>query len=80
MNDRNPGNLRSAIEEAFLAENGFNEMLMIELNAASGNTDYLRSVSGGVCETSDTNHNQGCNLAKQVSSTVACLILFLLKH
>ncbi|XP_073315151.1 histone-lysine N-methyltransferase ATX4-like [Primulina huaijiensis] len=65
LNDRNPGNLRSAIEEAFLAENGFNEMLTIELNAASGNTDYLRSVTGGVCETSDTNHNQGCNLAKR---------------
>ncbi|KZV46560.1 histone-lysine N-methyltransferase ATX4-like [Dorcoceras hygrometricum] len=38
---------------------------MIELNAASGNTDYLRSLAGGVCETSDTNHNQGCNLSKQ---------------
>ncbi|KAK4384856.1 Histone-lysine N-methyltransferase ATX4 [Sesamum angolense] len=61
LNDSKPGNLRSAIEEAFLAENGFNEMLMVEINAAAGNLDYLRSLTRGVFEASDSNQDQHCD-------------------
>ncbi|KAL0400608.1 UNVERIFIED_CONTAM: Histone-lysine N-methyltransferase ATX5 [Sesamum latifolium] len=65
LNDSKPGNLRSAIEEAFLAENGFNEMLMVEINAAAGNLDYLRSLTRGVFEASDSNQDQHCDSVEQ---------------
>ncbi|KAL0299672.1 UNVERIFIED_CONTAM: Histone-lysine N-methyltransferase ATX4 [Sesamum radiatum] len=66
LNDSKPGNLRSAIEEAFLAENGFNEMLMVEINAAAGNLDYLRSLTRGVFEASDSNQDQHCDSVEQL--------------
>ncbi|KAG8381151.1 hypothetical protein BUALT_Bualt06G0092600 [Buddleja alternifolia] len=65
LNDSKPCDLRSAIEEAFLAENGFNEMLMVEINAAAGNMDHLRSVTRGVFEASDSNQDQDYNSVKQ---------------
>ncbi|KAL3521637.1 hypothetical protein ACH5RR_019786 [Cinchona calisaya] len=55
LNDGKPSDLRSAIEEAFLAENGFNEMLMVEINTAAGNSDYLQSLTRGLYEASDSN-------------------------
>ncbi|KVI07097.1 PWWP-like protein [Cynara cardunculus var. scolymus] len=48
LNDNEPSVLRSAIEEAFLAEHGFTEMLMVEINAAAGNLDYLDAIPRGV--------------------------------
>ncbi|XP_071732230.1 histone-lysine N-methyltransferase ATX4-like [Rutidosis leptorrhynchoides] len=45
LHDSEPSVLRSAIEEAFLAEHGFTEMLMVEINAAAGNLDYLDSIT-----------------------------------
>ncbi|KAG5558830.1 hypothetical protein RHGRI_008701 [Rhododendron griersonianum] len=65
LNDSKPSDLRSAIEEAFLAEHGFTEMLMVEINVAAGNLDYLESVRGGVLEASDSNQEQECNTHKQ---------------
>ncbi|GFP81097.1 histone-lysine n-methyltransferase atx5 [Phtheirospermum japonicum] len=65
LNDSKPCDLRSAIEEAFLAENGFNEMLMVEINAAAGNLDYLRSLTRGVFEASNANQDQNCNSVDQ---------------
>uniref|UniRef100_A0A5B7APC3 Putative histone-lysine N-methyltransferase ATX5 n=1 Tax=Davidia involucrata TaxID=16924 RepID=A0A5B7APC3_DAVIN len=61
LNDSTPGDLRSAIEEAFLAEHGFTEMLMVEINAAAGNLDYLDSLTRGVQEATDSNQDQECN-------------------
>ncbi|KAK6135203.1 hypothetical protein DH2020_031048 [Rehmannia glutinosa] len=79
LNDSKPGDLRSAIEEAFLADNGFNEMLMIEINAAAGNLDYLRSHTRGVFVDSDSNQDQNCNsvegdvhMKKESQSCEAC--------
>ncbi|XP_057480013.1 histone-lysine N-methyltransferase ATX4-like [Actinidia eriantha] len=60
FNDSKPSDLRSAIEEAFLAENGFTEMLMVEINVAAGNLDYLDSIHGGVQEATDSNQDQEC--------------------
>ncbi|PSS33006.1 Histone-lysine N-methyltransferase [Actinidia chinensis var. chinensis] len=60
LNDSKPSDLRSAIEEAFLAENGFTEMLMVEINVAAGNLDYLDSIHGGVQEATDSNQDQEC--------------------
>ncbi|XP_051137954.1 histone-lysine N-methyltransferase ATX4-like [Andrographis paniculata] len=65
LKDSEPGVLRSAIEEAFLAENGFNEMLMVEINAAAGNLEYLRSFTRGVLEDSDANQDQCSNFVEQ---------------
>uniref|UniRef100_M1BVI2 SET domain protein n=1 Tax=Solanum tuberosum TaxID=4113 RepID=M1BVI2_SOLTU len=65
LNDSTPADLRSAIEEAFLAENGVVEMLMIEINAAAGNLDHLRSLPRGVFEACDSNQDQECNSPSQ---------------
>ncbi|XP_024971078.1 histone-lysine N-methyltransferase ATX4-like isoform X1 [Cynara cardunculus var. scolymus] len=54
LNDNEPSVLRSAIEEAFLAEHGFTEMLMVEINAAAGNLDYLDAIPRGVHEARGT--------------------------
>ncbi|KAK2973586.1 hypothetical protein RJ640_023236 [Escallonia rubra] len=51
LNDSKPSDLRSAIEEAFLAEQGFTEMLMVEINAAAGNFGYLGAIPRRVQET-----------------------------
>lgn len=68
MNDSKPSDLRSAIEEAFLAEHGFTEMLMVEINVAAGNLDYLESVRGGFLEDTDSNQEQECKTHKQASN------------
>ncbi|XP_051142788.1 histone-lysine N-methyltransferase ATX5 [Andrographis paniculata] len=65
LNDKKPSDLRSAIEEAFLAENGFNEMLLFEINAAAGNSEYLQSLTRGV-GTSDSDQVQNCNSVSPV--------------
>ncbi|GER46707.1 histone-lysine N-methyltransferase ATX5 [Striga asiatica] len=65
LNDSKPCDLRSAIEEAFLAENGFVEMLMVEINAAAGNMDYLRTLTRGAFEASNSNRDQNCNFAER---------------
>ncbi|KAF3654042.1 Histone-lysine N-methyltransferase ATX5 [Capsicum annuum] len=65
LNDSTPAEFRSAIEEAFLAENGIVEMLMVEINAAAGNLNYLRSLPRGLFESSDSNHDQECNSPSQ---------------
>lgn len=70
MNDSAPSDLRSAIEEAFLAESGFNEMLMVEINAAAGNLDYLQSLTRGVFEVSDSNQDLECNSLNKASFVI----------
>lgn len=67
MNDSKPSDLRSAIEEAFLAEQGYTEMLMVEINAAAGNLDYLKVIPGGVREATGSNQDQECNSRNQAS-------------
>ncbi|GFS32197.1 SET domain protein 16 [Actinidia rufa] len=68
LNDSKPNDLWSAIEEAFLAENGFTEMLMVEINVAAGNLDYLDSIRIGVQEATDSNQDQECKTHNQASS------------
>ncbi|GJY49039.1 hypothetical protein Tco_0438995 [Tanacetum coccineum] len=55
LNVSEPSVLRSAIEEVFLAEHGFTEMLMVEINAAAGKLDYLDSIPKGLHETRGSN-------------------------
>ncbi|CAL5364551.1 unnamed protein product [Camellia sinensis] len=70
LNDSKPSDLRSAIEEAFLAEHGFTEMLMVEINAAAGNLGYLESIHGGVQEVTGSNQDQECNIHNQASDVL----------
>ncbi|XP_059629056.1 histone-lysine N-methyltransferase ATX4-like [Cornus florida] len=78
LKESKPGDLRSAIDEAFLAEQGFTEMLMVEINAAAGNLDYLESFPRGVQEATDSNQDQECDsrnqgvLKKKVTLSCEC--------
>ncbi|KAK6803122.1 hypothetical protein RDI58_000906 [Solanum bulbocastanum] len=65
FNDSTPVDLCSATEEAFLAENGVVEMLMVEINAAAGNLDHLQSLPRRVFEACDSNQDQECNSPSQ---------------
>jgi hypothetical protein len=67
LNDSKPSDLRSAIEEAFLAEQGYTEMLMVEINAAAGNLDFLKVIPGGVREVTTSNRYQECNTRNQLT-------------
>lgn len=40
LSNYNPSEFQMAIEEAFLADQGFTEKLMDDINAAAGNTGY----------------------------------------
>lgn len=64
LNDSKPCDLRSAIEEAFLADNGYNEMLMVEISAAAGKSHYLHSLRRRVFEATDLNQDQHCSSAE----------------
>lgn len=66
LNDSKPCDLRSAIDEAFLADNGYNEMLMVEISAAAGKSHYLHSLRRRVFEASDLNQDQHCSSAEPV--------------
>lgn len=66
LNDSKPCDLRSATEEAFLAENGFNEMLMVEISAAAGKSHYLHSLRRRVFDATDSNQDRHCNSAERV--------------
>ncbi|KAJ9545686.1 hypothetical protein OSB04_025393 [Centaurea solstitialis] len=65
--DNQPSVFKSAVEEAFLAEHGFTEMLMVEINAAAGNLDYLDSIPKGVHEARGTNQEHDHASQKQAS-------------
>ncbi|KAK3005716.1 hypothetical protein RJ639_017304 [Escallonia herrerae] len=80
LNDSKPSDLRSAIEEAFLAEQGFTEMLMVEINAAAGNFGYLGAIPSRVQETSNTNQHQDCDSRKQASCLTALCLILTLQH
>ncbi|XP_063944908.1 histone-lysine N-methyltransferase ATX4 [Daucus carota subsp. sativus] len=45
LNVRKPADLQSAIQEAFMAEHGFTDMLMVEIYAAAGNLENFEALS-----------------------------------
>lgn len=67
--DSKRADLQSAIQEAFLAEQGFSDMLMVEIYAAAGNLENLETLSliigNKVIRCSNEGHN--CNTQKQAS-------------
>ncbi|XP_042505067.1 histone-lysine N-methyltransferase ATX5-like isoform X2 [Macadamia integrifolia] len=56
-----PSDFRMAIEEAFLAEHGFMEVLTEEANTVAGQSAYQQSIPRGAQEATDSNQDQECN-------------------
>lgn len=56
--DCKPGNFQMAIEEAFLAEQGFTEKLIQDINLAAGNATYDESVFRWLQEATGSNQDQ----------------------
>ncbi|RVW87497.1 Histone-lysine N-methyltransferase ATX4 [Vitis vinifera] len=69
LNDCKPSDFRTAIEEAFLAENGFIEKLTEDINVASGKPNYLESTRG-IQEATGSNQDQECDSQDQASGDV----------
>ncbi|KAJ8435184.1 hypothetical protein Cgig2_028370 [Carnegiea gigantea] len=61
-------NFHKAIEEAFLAENGFTETLMNEISMAAGNSACVDSISRGMQEATGSNHYQELRHSNQARS------------
>ena len=62
-----PGVFHLAMEEAFLAEQGFTEKLIHDINIAAGNPTYDESVLRWVQEATGSNQDQDCHLPNQAS-------------
>lgn len=58
VNDCAPCDFQMAIEEAFLAEQGFTEKLIADINMAAGNATYDESILRGVQEATGSNQDQ----------------------
>ncbi|KAF4380411.1 hypothetical protein F8388_024704 [Cannabis sativa] len=71
-----PCEFQMAIEEAFLAEQGFTEKLIADINVAAGNVTYDVSILNGVVEDTcsnqdphDTQPCEGCGLSLPLKTT-----------
>ncbi|KAE8736400.1 Histone-lysine N-methyltransferase ATX3 [Hibiscus syriacus] len=62
-----PSDFQLAMEEAFLAEQGFTEKLIQDINIAAGNTTYEESVLGWVQEGTGPNQDHDYHLPNQAS-------------
>lgn len=68
LNGCKPCEFQMAIDEAFLAENGFTEKLVADINMAAGNTTCEESVQlRGVQEATGSNQDPDCHYATQAS-------------
>lgn len=69
LNDSKRDDLQSAIQEAFLAEQGFSDMLMVEIFAAAGNLENFEALSLIIGNKEITCSDEGhkCNTQKQAS-------------
>ncbi|KAK9121966.1 hypothetical protein Syun_019583 [Stephania yunnanensis] len=62
-----PSDFRMAIEEAFLAENGFADMYIGNTSIIVGQSDYNKCNPGGIVEATDSNQDQECHSQNQAS-------------
>lgn len=67
MNRCKPSDFQLAMEDAFLAEQGFTEKLLHDINIAAGNPTYDESVLRWVQEATGSNQDQDYNLPNQAS-------------
>ncbi|XP_061356155.1 histone-lysine N-methyltransferase ATX4-like isoform X2 [Gastrolobium bilobum] len=56
---------QKAIEEAFLADQGFTEKLIADINTAACNNGYSDSILKGFREVDGSNQNEGCHFLSQ---------------
>lgn len=73
LNHYKPSDFQMAIEEAFLAERGFTEKLLKDINLAVGNPTYDESVLRGVKGATGSNQGTECHVMNQVSYGVSYL-------
>lgn len=68
-----------AMEEAFLAENGFTEKLIADINIAAGNTICDETIQlRGIQEATGSNQDLDCHNANQASCIPVLLSAFIL--
>lgn len=77
LNDCKPCDFQMAIEEAFLAEQGYTEKLIADINMAAGNPAYDESILRGVQEATGSNQDPDCHFLNQVRFLVVSHLLFL---
>ncbi|KAH7538215.1 hypothetical protein FEM48_Zijuj03G0175300 [Ziziphus jujuba var. spinosa] len=65
LNDCKPCDFQMAIEEAFLAEQGYTEKLIADINMAAGNPAYDESILRGVQEATGSNQDPDCHFLNQ---------------
>ena len=58
-----------AIEEAFLADKGFTEKLIADIDTAAGNTGYDESILKGVLEAAGSNQDTAYHFLNQVNQS-----------
>ncbi|KDP22146.1 hypothetical protein JCGZ_25977 [Jatropha curcas] len=63
--DCNPSDFQMSIEEAFLAEQGFTEKLLQDINMAAGNPMYDESIYRWLQEATGSNQDQDCQSPNQ---------------
>lgn len=68
LNGCKPSEVQIAIDEALLAENGFTEKLIADINIAAGNTTCDESIQlRGIQEATGSNQDLDCHYANPVS-------------
>lgn len=77
MEDCKPGDFQIALDEAFLAENGFTEKLIEDINLAAGNTMTYDFDYRGIEEATGSNQDQEfLNLVTYPSlQTILCILI-----
>ena len=70
LDDCKPGDFQMAVEEAFLAEQGFTEKLMQDINTAAGNPIFDESVYRWLQEATGSNQDLDFHSPNQASFMV----------
>ena len=73
MNDCKLGNFQMAVEEAYLAEQGFTEKLVQDISMAVENPTYEESNFRWLQEATGSNLDQDFNFLNQVRFSLVCL-------
>ncbi|XP_027353338.1 histone-lysine N-methyltransferase ATX5-like isoform X2 [Abrus precatorius] len=68
----NPAEFQAAIEEAFLADQGFTEKLITDINTAAGNAGCGNLIPKGFQEVTGSNQNAACRFLNQKKDMRPC--------
>lgn len=73
-----PNEFQIAIEEAFLAERGFTEKLIADINMAAGNTIADEFLVRGTQEATGSNQDPDCHSPPKRTSCIRVLLFYIL--